>query len=94
MDRLAKMMAGRPFAMLAVNVGEPADMVEAYLKEVPVSFPIPLDEQGTRIKEWQAFVFPTSYLVDKTGRIRFGLHGSIEWDAPENVEVIERLMAE
>lgn len=94
MDRLAKMMAGRPFTLLAVNVGEPDDMVQAYLREVPVSFPVALDESGKRIKSWQAFVFPTSYLVDKTGRIRFGLHGSIEWDAPEAVEAIERLLQE
>lgn len=94
MDRLAKMLAGRPFTLLAVNVGEPDDVVEAYLREVPVSFPIPLDESGKRIKDWQAFVFPTSYLVDKTGRIRFGLHGSMEWDAPEAVEAIERLLHE
>lgn len=94
MDRLAKMLHGRPFSLLAVSVGEPDDVVEAYLKEVPVSFPVALDEQAARIKDWQAFVFPTSYLVDKTGRIRFGLHGSIEWDSPEAVEVVETLMRE
>lgn len=94
MDRLAKMLRDRPFGLLAVSVGEPADLVEGYLKEVPVSFPVALDEEGRRIKDWQAFVFPTSYLVDKAGRIRFGLHGSLEWDSPEAVEIIEHLMRE
>ncbi|MEW5891794.1 MAG: TlpA disulfide reductase family protein [Pseudomonadota bacterium] len=94
MQRLNDKLAGRPFAILGVNVGETPAQVNAFLKLVPVSFPIVLDEKGRHLEAWQVFAFPTSYLVDKQGRIRYGLFGSIEWDEPEAVQVIERLLAE
>ena len=94
MDRLAKMMARHPFMVLAINAGEPEDMVERFLDEMPVSFSVGLDEDGSRAKAWKAFVYPTSYLVDKQGRIRYGVTGTMEWDAPEVVEVVEQLLRE
>lgn len=94
MNRLNQLMQGRPFTILGVNAGESAEAVQAFLLQTAVNFPILLDEEGTSLKPWQAFVFPTSYVVDKQGRVRMGLFGSIEWDAPETVARIEALLAE
>jgi thiol-disulfide isomerase/thioredoxin len=94
MDRLDKMESGRPFTVLAVNVKENADLVENFLDVMPLGFPIALDEDGKLTAAWKAFVYPTSYLVDKSGMIRFSLNGSAEWDDPEIVEIIEQLMLE
>lgn len=94
MQRLSDKLASRPFTMLGVNVGESADEVQAFLKQVPLDFPILLDADGVSLKPWQVFAFPTSYVLDKHGRLRLGLFGSIEWDAPEVVERIEALLAE
>jgi len=94
MNRLNQLMQGHPFAILGVNAGESAEAVHAFLMQTSVNFPILLDEEGTSLKPWQAFVFPTSYVVDKQGRVRLGLVGSIEWDAPETVARIEALLAE
>jgi thiol-disulfide isomerase/thioredoxin len=94
MARLADRLAGRPFTLLGVNVGESPEEIQAFLKEVPVNFPIALDAEGARLKPWQVFAFPTSYVVDKRGRIRLGLFGSIEWDSPEAVARLEALLAE
>ena len=94
MQRLNDKLAGKPFAILGVNVGETPAQVGAFLKIVPVGFPIALDEKGQHLNAWQVFAFPTSYLVDKQGRIRYGLFGSIEWDEAEAVQAIEGLLAE
>jgi thiol-disulfide isomerase/thioredoxin len=94
MQRLSDKLASRPFAMLGVNVGESAEEVQAFLKQVPLDFPILLDADGVSLKPWQVFAFPTSYVLDKQGRLRLGLFGSIEWDAPDVVERIEALLAE
>lgn len=94
MQRLSDKLAGKPFAILGVNVGETPVQVGSFLKIVPVRFAIALDEKGQNLNAWQVFAFPTSYLVDKQGRIRYGLFGSIEWDEPEAVQVIESLLAE
>ena len=94
MDRLDKMETGRPFTIVAVNVKESDDLVERFLEEMPVGFPVALDPEGKLAAAWKAFVYPTSYLVDKAGRIRYSLNGTLEWDEPEVVDLIERLMLE
>ena len=94
MNRLAQLMEGQPFAILGVNAGDSAEAVQAFLMQTPVHFPILLDEEGGSLKAWQAFVFPTSYVVDKQGRVRMGLFGSIEWDEPETVARLEALVRE
>jgi thiol-disulfide isomerase/thioredoxin len=94
MERLKKDLADRPFSILAVNAGEVPDQIAEFLREVSVTFPIALDQEGRAVKAWQAFVFPTSYLVDKAGRVRFGLIGSIEWDDPATKAVIQKLLEE
>lgn len=94
MARLADKLAGRPFTLLGVNVGETPEEIRAFLKQVPVNFPIVLDGEGANLKAWNVFAFPTSYVVDKQGRIRLGLFGSIEWDSPEAVSRLEALLAE
>lgn len=94
MERLARMMADRPFTILAPNAGETPEQIRPFLDEVPLSFPILLDKDSQRMKAWRVFVLPTSFLVDKRGQIRYGLTGSIEWDEPEALAVLERLLAE
>ncbi len=94
MARLGEQLKDRPFTILGVNVGESPEEIRAFLKQVPVSFPILLDSEGERLKPWQVFAFPTSYVVDKQGRLRLGLFGSIEWDSPELIARLEPLLAE
>lgn len=94
MERLSKMMAQRPFTILAVNAGETPERIQSFLSEVPVSFPILLDSDSERMKAWRVFVLPTSFLIDKQGQIRFSLSGHIEWDEPKAVAIIEKLLAE
>lgn len=94
MERLSKMMAQRPFTILASNAGETPEQIRSFLNEVPLTFPILLDQDSARMKAWRVFVLPTSFLIDKQGQIRYSLSGHIEWDEPEAVAVIERLLAE
>ena len=94
MNRLAARMADRPFAILGVNMGDSPDAIRAFLKQVPVAFPILLDPDGTQLQPWQVVAFPTSYVVDRRGQIRLGLFGSIEWDGPEAVAALEQVLAE
>jgi peroxiredoxin len=79
---------------LGVNEGEGPEEIRAFLKQVPVNFPILLDSEGEHLKSWQVFAFPTSYVVDKQGRLRLGLFGSIDWDGPEVFVQLEKLLAE
>jgi DsbE subfamily thiol:disulfide oxidoreductase len=92
--RLAQRMEGKSFAILGVDMGETAEEVKAFLKEMPVPFPILMDEDGAALKRWNVIGFPSTFLVDAKGILRYGITGAIEWDAPEAVEAIEKLLKE
>lgn len=93
MQRLKDKLAGRPFEILAVNMGESEREVRAFLRDrVQVDFPIPMDRDGRALRDWRVFVFPTSFVLDADGRIRLGVFGEIEWDLPEVVTPILGLM--
>ncbi len=94
MQRLKDKLAGRPFRILAVNVKESEGTIWKFHKLVKVDFPLLLDRDGRASEDWQVVVYPSSYLVDATGRIRYQVTGMLEWDASEVVEVIEALMGE
>jgi thiol-disulfide isomerase/thioredoxin len=94
MQRLKEKLAGKPFRILGVNVKEPVGTIWKFHKLIKVDFPLLLDSDGGTSEAWQVVVYPSSYLLDTTGQIRYQVTGMLEWDAPEVVEVIEALMGE
>lgn len=92
MQRLKEKMAGRPFVILAVDMGETEDAVKSYIREIKTDFAVLMDKDGHALKAWKVFAFPTSYVVDAQGKIRYGLFGSIEWDEADTVGKITRLL--
>ena len=94
MQRLKDKLAGKPFRILAVNVKESEGTIWKFHKMIRVNFPLLLDQDGQASEDWQVVVYPSSYLVDKSGDIRYQVTGMLEWDAPEVVKVIKGLMDE
>ena len=94
MQRLKQQLAGRPFKILAVNVKESEETIWKFHKLVKVDFPMLLDRDGRASEEWQVVVYPSSFLVDASGEIRYQVTGMMEWDSPEVVRVIEGMMDE
>jgi thiol-disulfide isomerase/thioredoxin len=95
MQRLADHFGKQPFTILGVNMAEEKQDVEAFLQNrVSVSFPIIMDKDGSALKNWKVFAFPTSYVLDKQGKIRYALFGGIEWDTPDTINKIQKLLDE
>ena len=78
-ERLRASLAGRPFAVLAVNLAEPPSRIRAFLEKMPLGFPVLLDHDAAAAKAWNARVLPASFLIDADGRIRFSHVGEIDW---------------
>lgn len=82
MQRLKERLADEPFAILAVNMAETEGDIQTFLQKVKVDFPLLMDREGDVVKAWRIFAFPTSFVLDPDGRIRYALYGALEWDAP------------
>ncbi|MBT7354481.1 MAG: TlpA family protein disulfide reductase [Acidiferrobacteraceae bacterium] len=89
-------LAAEPFELIAVNVGEDAGQVAAFLQrfDPPLDFPVLLDENMVVTKQWKVRALPTSYIVDRSGRARYIATGARNFDAPEVFRAIRALLAE
>ncbi|MDP2963356.1 MAG: TlpA disulfide reductase family protein [Sulfurimicrobium sp.] len=92
MQRLDQKMAGKPFVILAVNMGETGKDVSDFVNKMKINFNVLMDEEGNGVGAWKVFVAPSTFLVDPQGNIRYTLQGGAEWDEPEYVKVITGLM--
>ena len=83
-ERLRRSMDGRPFAVLAVNLAEPASRIRAFLEKTPVGFTVLLDRDTAVAKAWKARILPATYIVGPDGKIRYAHLGELDW-SQENV---------
>jgi len=90
--RLRESLAGQPFEVLAVNLGEPASRIEKFRAQVPMEFPVLLDRDTATARAWKARFLPATYLVDGEGRVRYVHYGDLDWAGPEaRAKVLELL---
>lgn len=93
MQRLQNALADKPFTVLAVNVGESRGRVWQFAAQMKLDLTLLLDSESAAAGDWQVEVYPSSFLVDREGRVRYVAVGAREWDSDEMINAIENLMA-
>ena len=90
MERLAQHLKGEAFSVLAVNVGESVNDIELFTSQLDtsLSFPILLDRSSQTMQVWKIAGLPTTYLVDKKGRVVASAIGGREFDHPDMIQAI------
>lgn len=95
MQKLYQHYPQSQFTILAVNMAEDSNTIKDFVQnQVHVSFPILLDSDGKALQDWQVFAFPSSFIIDAHGKIRYALFGSILWDTPEVFDIMDNLIKE
>ncbi|HLS85450.1 MAG TPA: TlpA disulfide reductase family protein [Burkholderiales bacterium] len=92
MERLSHALEGRPFAVLAVNVGESERKAREFAEKLPVTFTILLDRDMRLARAWSARVLPASYVIGPDGAIRYSHFGDLDWASPSVLALLERLL--
>jgi cytochrome c biogenesis protein CcmG, thiol:disulfide interchange protein DsbE len=77
MNGLAARYADTGLVVLAIDVREDEAVVDAFIREVNVTFPVGLDTDGTAQSDWGALALPVHYWVDAEGVVRDGALGGI-----------------
>lgn len=82
------------FIIVAVSTGEKASTVSSFMKENNYTFPVFLDPSSHLGAQLASRGIPTTYIIDKKGRVIAGTIGARSYDGSEFMKLIERLSKE
>jgi len=92
MNRLAESFDADKFEIVSVNFKESPETITAFLKSVQVDFPVLIDLDGKVSNQYEIFAFPSSFVIDAQGQLRYSVNAAIEWDEPQVKEVINLMI--
>ena len=92
MESAWQMLEGKGVMFLGVNVGEDEDTIFEFTGEYPLSFPLPMDRDGSVIKAYDVVGLPTTYVIDPKGRVTHRAVGSRYWDGAHIVDALRALL--
>lgn len=83
MNKVMSRYKAQGFEVVAINLDKETKLAQAFLANVPANFTILQDAQGVMPEAYGVLGMPSSYLIDKSGRIRaahVGFHTSKEME--------------
>ena len=79
--------------LLAVSLDKGGiDIVRNFVEERKLSFPVLMDMEGTVERMYPSFSIPTTYVIDRKGRIATRVDGAKNWKSKETFEAVEYLL--
>jgi peroxiredoxin len=78
--------------MLAVNLRENNNTVRQFINRYRYTFPVPLDLDGRVGSSYGIEVIPTTFIIDREGKIIGRIVGSIYWDTPQVIAAFDALL--
>lgn len=79
MNAAYEILEPQGIGMLAINAGEGALAVEAFLQKISIDFPNVLGDANT-LPNWSVKALPTTIVVNAEGRVVYEALGPREWD--------------
>lgn len=74
------------------------ESVKKKARESGLEYPIAIDNQAQIWKTWTNNMWPSTYLIDKQGYVRYWWYGELNWEGAQGEkylrEKIEELLAE
>ena len=94
LEQIQKKYGPLGFTMVGVNVEEDTRLMDTFLKDVPVTFPILLDPANGVSKLYNVSAMPSTVIVDRKGNVRFVHQGYQPGDEGKYQDMIRQLIRE
>lgn len=88
LNNLQEQFSKDEFIVLSVDVGEELKDIKTFLEHVPAEYPVLVDTSSSLTESWQLQAFPSTYIIDRQGRLRYRYFGGLEWDEPELIKFL------
>jgi peroxiredoxin len=93
MERAYHALSEKGLVVLAVSLDTGSRVpVDSFVKELALTFPVLLDSSGTSVRTYRVFGLPTSFLIDRKGRLAGREIGARDWDSGEVRGKLEDLL--
>ena len=70
------------------------ERLQAKVKENKITYPVAFDKNSTMWKAWYNQYWPSVYLVDKQGRVRYRWQGELNWKDAGGQEIMKKKIKE
>lgn len=94
MNELQQRHAAQGLVVVAVNLDQDRALADEFLEKTPAGFKVEFDQQGALAKQFGVQAMPTSFLIDRNGRIRVRHAGFREAQRAEREQQIQQLLKE
>jgi len=91
MEKLHQKLKNKDFAMVTINIQESVSQVKKFFKEFKLTFTALLDTTGEVATGFNIRAIPTTFIMDKNGKIIGSIMGPREWDSKKSVALFEHL---
>jgi peroxiredoxin len=92
METLYQRFKDQGLEILAVNGGEDNATVQKFLQNNRYSFPVLMDTKNEVNRLYGIEAIPTTFILDKEGKIIARIVGSLRWDNSKIIAAIETLL--
>ncbi|VAX21833.1 Thiol:disulfide oxidoreductase related to ResA [hydrothermal vent metagenome] len=92
MQKLYEHFKGKDFVMLTISIDENKSLVEPFMKELGLTFPVVFDPDQKVASIYKITGVPETFIIDKTGIITHHLLGPGEWNSPGIVSAFEEFV--
>ena len=79
--RLSSRFPAEKIIVLGVNLREGESRIKAFAEKNAVSFPLLMDRDGVAKREWKVQGAPATYVLDRTGRVRYFYSGALDFSS-------------
>lgn len=92
LERLSKRYGGKQFNIIGISTDDDFNAAASYISQSKITFENYIDSKVFLENMLGANAIPLTVFVDAQGRVIEKVHGAQEWDSPEVVEAIGKLL--
>lgn len=92
LERLHQRLHPRGLVVLGVSVDADAAAYDEFLRANKITFPNVRDPERRISTLYGTFMYPETYIIDRQGRLVRKIIGPLEWDDPQVIEFLTRLL--
>jgi thiol-disulfide isomerase/thioredoxin len=78
-------------SVVTINLKESPEAIARFVQATGLQLPMVRDTQGNMARAWGIRIYPSTVLIDDTGRVHSVVRGALDWAGPEGARLLAPL---